>query len=253
MLTSLKNLAGAAALILLSACMATPMASEPPVLAQLGRDTDVLMIGEVHGTAEAPAAFGDLVELAARRQRLAVCLELSQADIEAAGCGRPRPAAGSKWLNPRQDGRTSQGMRALVCRLAALQGKARISLFGFAPSSRPAPGRHPLADPILARPRGTPMLLFVGNFHARRTAGSLAQALTEAGLRLVTVTVSSPGGTAYNCDRRGNCGPRPTAARFCAAEATTPTLVVGAPAALPPELPWDGCLILPATTASPPV
>jgi hypothetical protein len=250
-----RSFAAIAALALLAGCATSRTQAEPPVLAQLGRGTDILMIGEIHGTSEAPAAFADLVEQASRRQRIQVGLEIQEATIAQAGCGRARPDEGSLWLSAMQDGRTSQAMRALVCRLLALQARKRITLFGFAPASQPPAGRHHLAGAIQSRATvgGTPMLLLVGNFHAQREAGTLADVLTKAGLRLVTVTVSSPGGTAFTCDGEGKCGSRPSPARFCAAEATSPTLVVGAQAGLPPELPWDGCLLLPPTTASPPV
>jgi hypothetical protein len=251
---TIRGLAILQAVALLAGCMSTRTAVQAPVLSQLGRDTDVLMVGEIHGTAEAPAAFGGLVEQAAARKRIAVGLELPDSAIAEAACRSERPAEGSYWLRPRQDGRTSRAMRALVCRLTALRARRRITLFGFAPAARPQPGRHPYADIVQsrARPGGAPMLLLMGNFHNRRAPGSLAQALSDAGLRVVAVTVSSPAGTAFTCDRDGQCGPRPTTARFCQVESPAPVLLVGAAAGLPAELKWDGCLILPSTTSSPP-
>lgn len=249
--------AGIGMLVLLGGCMTARQAAEPAALSQLGRGTDVLMIGEIHGTNETPAAFGDLVEQAARRQPISVGLEMTESAIAGAGCGRARPAEGSDWLRPRQDGRTSQAAHALVCRLRALRHRGRITLFGFAPASaqEARDSNPPYAAAIQNRVRsgGTPTMLLIGNYHGRRVPGGLVQAMADAGLKVVSVTVSNPAGTAYTCDREGKCGPRPSPARFCQAEASAPTLVLGAAAGLPAELPWDGCLILPGTTASPPI
>ena len=79
----------------LAACTIGSLPAQSPTLAQLGRGIDVLVIGEIHGTTEAPAAFGDLVEQAARRAVIAVVLELSARTIAGAGCGRHRPADGT--------------------------------------------------------------------------------------------------------------------------------------------------------------
>jgi hypothetical protein len=245
----------AGSLGLLAGCAATNATTEPQAISQLGRGTDVLIIGEIHGTAETPRAFGGLVEQAARGRRIAVGLEMTEATIAEAACEHRRPPDGSVWLRPLQDGRTSQAMRALVCRLKLLRDRGRISLFGFAPASASEVGNPRYAAAIQARARsgGTPMMLLIGNYHGRRVPGGLVQALGDSGLKVVSVTVSSPGGTAFTCGRNGECGPSPSTARFCSIEASAPTLLVGAPAGLPAELPWDGCLILPPTTASPPV
>jgi hypothetical protein len=213
------------------------------------------MIGEIHGTAETPQAFGDLVEQAAQGRRVAVGLELTASAIAEAACGSARPAEGSAWLRLPQDGRTSRAMRALVCRLTALHDGRRISLFGFAPASPREAGNPRYAAAIQSHGRsgGTPMMLLIGNYHGRRVPGGLVQALTDAGLKVVSVTISSPGGTAFTCDQDRKCEARPFSARFCPVEASAPTLLVGGPAQLPAELPWDGCLVLPATTASLPL
>ena len=127
-------------LITVALCLAAAAASARAAPDVLGQDTgaislpasgELLVLGEVHGTKEIPAAFVELVDRMMERAKVvSVGLEMP-ADAGAAGCkheGSSRPL-GAFWTRRAQDGRSSQSMRKMVCSLKhrAAEGRVRSS------------------------------------------------------------------------------------------------------------------------------
>ena len=106
-------------------------------------ETRFVIVGEIHGTAEAPAAFADLVCLAARERPVAVGVEAGAgfaAKLEAFLASDGGPAARGAflsdvfWTQPFKDGRSSQAMLAMFDELRRLKRAGRgIKVFGFQP------------------------------------------------------------------------------------------------------------------------
>lgn len=215
------------------------------------------MIGEVHGTLEAPAEFGRIVEARASRSRpLMVGVELPQSALEVR-CGAATGPGNPYWARSFQDGRTSVAMWGLVCRLQELQRRHRITLFGFVPDPPAAGGPvDPYYPSILARAQapGPAIYLLIGNFHARRHPNSLTSSLAQAGVAVGAITVSSRSATAWACHSRDACGPQSIPMHFCPDPASLPEPQLLAPAAPASGAAqeWDGCLDFPSLTASPP-
>jgi hypothetical protein len=226
-------------------------------MSRLEAQRRIVMLGELHGTVEAPAHFGDIVEARASRSRpLTVGVELPPSAL-AVRCGTASGPGNPYWARPLQDGRTSLAMWRLVCRLQDLQRRHRIALFGFAPE---VPAADRSADPyvpsVLARAQaqGPEIYLLVGNAHARRAPNSLTAGLERAGVAVSAVTVSSRSATAWGCRSRDSCGPQRIPMHFCPDPPSLrePTLITApAPASGAPQE-WDGCLDFPVLTPSPP-
>lgn len=113
----------------------------------------VLLVGEVHGTVECPAVFGDLVFAAARRGPVSAGIDLpstEQAELDHFFAGPEDPERRARWLarplftSPRQDGRTSRAMMGLLDRLARYRTHGLpIEIFAFdAPAQGDLPDEH---------------------------------------------------------------------------------------------------------------
>lgn len=216
----------------------------------VGSAPATLLLGEIHGTREVPDQFLRFVEaLSSRRRPLRVGLEMP-VDTVRTGCS-PASVADPFWTNVR-DGRSSEAAWRLLCRLKALEARGRIRLFGFVVSPRPRSG-HPYAAAVAENvDTSDRALLLVGNFHARRSAGSLAADLEGRGHRVVTLTVSSEKATAWTCDKEGVCTARPFSANFCGGAIGGKTVRIGRWSSPANAEFWDACLAFPTLTASPP-
>jgi len=239
----------------LSGCAtAAPDPALDPIVVQLGGAARLILIGEIHGTVETPAAFGRIAEEASRAWgRVNVGVELPQSALDEADCARPEPRSDSYWRRPAQDGRTSKAMRSLVCSLKRLEENRRIRLLAIVPADFGGSATHPYYETVITAVRNGPSrtLLLLGNFHARRAPGALAQLLAREGVKLTTLTVSSPSATAWNCRAPGQCGPGQIGAQFCDASPTAVQLVLGDKSKMRSPY-WDGCLAFPSLSPSPP-
>ncbi len=179
--------AGLAALLL---ALATPPAHAVSAAAELVhwavQDRSLVMIGEVHGTREAPQLVGELAALMSEDQALVVALELPTAlqhDLDAflddADPQRARSILLGRefWTREYQDGRSSQAMLELLERLLQLKREGRqIALLAF--DQNPGETDADLdRDAIMARNvraalTSIPMLLLAGNFHVRLEPGT---------------------------------------------------------------------------------
>ena len=176
---------------------ATPSATPPKEPVTCGAPTpgaeglihpgSIAVLGEVHGTAEAPAFTARLACEAAQRGPVTIGLEIprdEQARIDAyvaSGGGDARAAllASDFWTREYQDGRSSEAMLALLESLRVLRtGGADVRVLAFDIPTRPvgsAEGRdEAMAQAVLADRAAHParsMVLLTGNLHARRQAG----------------------------------------------------------------------------------
>jgi len=178
------------ALIAAASLFGAQPACSPPdgTEALLAMPQRYIIVGESHGTAEAPAAFAGMVCAAAERGPVTIALELPtamQSQLNAFLAAPDETAAlqtlsGTHFMNPRMnDGRSSQAMLAMLLSIRQLRVDGRdVAFHAFQPSNqRPRDLSqawyeldmgHALAGAIYARPQSK-VLVIVGNLHARKT------------------------------------------------------------------------------------
>lgn len=196
-----------------------------------------LVFGELHGSAETPAAIGEIAcALSEKGKRLLVAVELS----DNAGLQRAWSAPHSRFTatalqamtewKTRNDGVTSQAMLNLLTALHALKYAGRkIDVVAFndtmkARSTRfkdlPGQGPHEagqaeniqVADAARSYDR---VLVLVGNYHARKrpiapggvSYEPMAMRLAEPA-RIVSVYVANSGGQTWTCKMKGSVRPK---------------------------------------------
>lgn len=246
-------------------------ACDPPsgIPELLDRDQRIVVVGEMHGTAETPAAFARIVCEAATRGPVTAALELPQpmqpqldafmaADSDAAAAAA---LDGTWFMNPRiDDGRTSRAMLEMMQALRRLRVEGRdVAIVAFQPgSSRPRDFPQSyyeldmgylLSRAAIDRPEAKVFAL-VGNVHAGKTDNDNypGLGLPAAGHlptdETVSLYVAQQGGEAWNCT--SDCGVHPVPARH---DAEARGLVLGGYGGGA----YDGVLALGPSTASPPV
>ncbi len=149
----------------------------------------VLLIGEIHGTAESPAAVADLAEQMATVERpLIVGVEIWRGEqaaidrfLDSAGTFEDRAEllASEFWTRDYQDGRSSEAMVELLDRLRALALKAPVSVIAFDAdppvdpdgAARDQAMAERLAKALDADPEARALVL-AGNFHTRVQASA---------------------------------------------------------------------------------
>lgn len=177
-----------------------------------------VMFGEAHGTAEAPAVFGDAVCAAAAKGPVTAALEFTPADQKALAAymrsdGGPRAMAAllaaPAWAD--RGGRQSRALAELIERLRRLKAAgAQVTLLAFdaAPTAR---GTSPAREEGMARAlieaaerRPGPVLVLTGTGHADRTGWngpppfrSAAQALPAS--QTLSLAFARPGGEYWTC------------------------------------------------------
>ena len=231
----------------------------------------IVMLGEIHGTAEGPAIAG---ELAARwasgkpGRPVLLGLEATSADqartdrylaSKGAAADGADLLAGRHWREPMHDGRDSEAMAALIERIRALRAAgADVSVAMFDASGdgeRDARMAASLRRAIAAHPRAR-VLVLTGNVHAMTGAPMamfndgkpytppVTMARHLADLHPVSIVLRAMGGAAWTCHGRDcSAHPVPQAPRPIAA----PTIEREEPGA-----PWDWLVVLPRFTASVP-
>lgn len=216
----------AAALLLIGASRLVHPCTPVPGAAQLWSQTGVrwLWVGEVHGTTETPALFGDLVcDALAHGRHVTVALErpsTEQAAIDAIVASADRNSAQQALLNQTDwrvafDGRTSQAMLALLFELHDLKAEypslrvvAAVDPAAFA--SGPKANDEAMGKAILALGGKQPqdlVLVLTGNVHGLKNAmfGSDSAAMYLPGKEVTTLQVTDAGGQAWTLTPKG-CG-----------------------------------------------
>lgn len=192
----------------------------------------LLLLGELHGTAEIPHFVGDLAcEASLEGRRVQLGLEIpgeEQPHVNAflASAGAPRDhealLASDFWRRPYQDGRSSRAMFELLESVRRLRKEgANIAVFLF-DQTKPGPNRDAeMANSIRAAHEQAPddlFLILTGNLHARKKKVTIGTTelvpmgfhLAQAGGRVTSLNNSYPSGSAWVCIGKGNdaCGSR---------------------------------------------
>lgn len=191
-----------------------------------------ILVGEIHGTTETPDAFGDLVCLASASKPVTVAVEQAASEqpaIDEFIGSDGGPEATTRFLSSRiwtqtvKDGRSSEAYFRLFKRLRELRSAGRISrVVAFQPLYNPGPGgfnpghyENALAASLLGRsPKGTRVLVLVGNVHAMRVPPVWAKPpyLPMAGYLPAGETVNLDarwnGGSYWACTSDTDCGPQ---------------------------------------------
>lgn len=231
----------------------------------------VIVIGEMHGTREAPAAVAELACLLARHhERVLVGLEFPEAITISflepfyaapdAQAGLSLAASHPFW-NEResQDGRSGVAMLGLLESLRPLVHAGKVGVFAFDRAGT----EDQLADRDLAmahaieerRAEADTLLILTGNIHAmkrvlhrgERTLVPMASHLPpDATVSLNAVGIAD--GDAWNCQADG-CGTHRNPGAGNPQAPTTPALVLGPDASGR----YDGILYLAGSSASPPL
>lgn len=257
------------ATLLAAAALASPSACTPVLgVEALWKDEiRYVVVGEMHGTTETPAAFADLVCAARDKGPVTVALEFSESmqsmldafmAAETEQAARAILAAYPHGPFVHHDGRGSVAVLDLLLRLREMQRETpSLKVVAFAPDSPRVQGfnqsyseldmGHRLATAARKAPDSR-MLVLVGNIHAqKKTIESFN--LTPAVVHLPSAEVVSlyavpQGGTAWNC-RGEACGANPLPETYDAAARGVVIQPYGNGA-------FDGVLALGPTTASEP-
>lgn len=214
-------------LVALLAAAASPCAPVPGADELWRPATRWVIVGEMHGTAETPAAFANLVCLASATGRpVTVGIEYSadwQPAIDAylASDGGPSARAALVSLpifqNEFQDGRASVAFLNMLDELRRMKQAGQIvavkafDIGASTPQDQTRDAAMALAWGTIPLANNGILLALVGNIHAMRRArvrpgGTIitAASLLPPG-RTVTLNVVGNGGKAWNCQQEG-CG-----------------------------------------------
>jgi len=218
-------------------CLAPSVFACEPIdgLAPLLKPGSVLLLGEIHGSAESPAFVSRAVCVGLEAgHSITVALEIPETEgarirryLSSSGDENARSAvlAGEFWTNPFQDGRRSQAMLDLIAHIGAWQrqGKAvRLVLLDANDSTSDGRGRDQvMADNLQSAYEAWPEDIFIaltGNLHSRimltaqdRSMGSLF-ARAEPSARVIALDVAYSDGTTWSCSSgdASSCGAHAT-------------------------------------------
>lgn len=226
-----------------------------------------VIVGEIHGTAEAPAAFAQLVCAAAEQGPVTVALELPVAmqpqldafltasdDAGAAAILRPTIFGDASMA----DGRTSLAMVGMMQTIRRLKAEGRdVTIRAFQPSNpRPAAFDQnyyelDMASALVSAAADRPesrVLVLVGNIHASKTRFERFDLMPAAAhlprKETVSLNVAQQGGQSWSCQADG-CRAYDSLARY---DAEARGVIMGPVS----EGAWDGVLAVGPVTASPP-
>lgn len=184
-----------------------------------------VVLGEIHGTREAPDFAARLAcHAAAAGQPVRLALELpveEQARIDAFVAGQSEgPPDSDFWRREVQDGRGSEAMRHLLERVREWRRAGlpvRVVAFDAGGKDRDDTMATQLRQ-ARSEARGDTFIVLVGNLHARRDVGApwdeklqfMTHRLLEAEPGLVSLDLVHTGGSAWVCMgmTADTCGPR---------------------------------------------
>ncbi|MBW8734456.1 MAG: hypothetical protein JF571_09150, partial [Asticcacaulis sp.] len=189
----------------------------PGIDAVLKSPAHVIWFGELHGTTETPAFFGDAVCAAAKDGRkVIVALERSKMDdgVLAAFLDTPEHdtatsilLTGREWRNRGQDGRSSLAMLSLMGRLRDDKASGVIADIVLIDDWRDTEGSDAaMAKTVKAALTKSPdarLLVYSGNFHAMKTApqGTHTAASQLPADDVYAVNIQIEGGTAWSLEK----------------------------------------------------
>ncbi len=189
-------------------------------LLALGNDSQVITIGEIHGTKEIPDYFSKIICAYSKEYKsIKVGLELpvkENKSIQEYISSKGEQADISKllskniWQHVFQDGRTSIAMFDLIENIRVMKkSDMPIELFLFDTQSK-SNREQTMAEKIednISKQNGTPTLLLTGNIHSRTKLGAMwskefkssSYQLLESGIKVSSVIVNHQGGNAWLC------------------------------------------------------
>ena len=216
------------ALLLVCGCAresASPEAKEARLICAAVPPASVIIIGELHGTAEAPGLFRELVQCRSKASTngLLVGLEIPPGAL-AAVMELPADATEAEtlhhlskdgfWKNAK-DGRTSIANLDLIEFLREGQMDGRLTVFAFDGRRSATDNFSGIATDALkdalsqtgSKGSSPDVLMLTGNGHATMAAdnGSLGRGLAAAGMRPYVFQTAFGSGEAWVC-RLGECG-----------------------------------------------
>jgi hypothetical protein len=199
---------------------------------------NVLLFGEIHGSRELPALFGEAV-CSAARAGLPVEVGLEHPRGEQASVDAFLASAGDSsdvgallaapfWSRTYQDGRSSRATVALLERLRRLSAAGlpvRVFLFDLDPGDDRTARDEKMAENLAAHVRERPeaiVLALTGEVHAWTSLGApwnpafrpMGWHLEQAGIRVRSLGRATPAGTVWICTSAAtsDCGERETGA-----------------------------------------
>lgn len=205
-------------------------------IASVLENTDAVVFGELHGNAESPAAFRQIVcATHAGVGNILVGVELPESAIDvvrlqASDPAAPAGAAGLEFWAKAHDGRTSLAMFELVEWLVHLEADGRIQLLAldarvtgrepFGPTS----GTHLRRARSAAGQDTRKILVLTGRGHAGFHGGgnSLSEDLASHGIATLSVELMPDGGASWVC-RSGRCGVSDAPRGECGHRGSVPT------------------------------
>jgi hypothetical protein len=199
--------------------------------------TRIVVLGEVHGSNEAPAVVADAACLTAQTRPVVIALEqpsVDQAAIDAfiasdgGEAAREAFLAAQMWNFPMKDGRSSEAYFGLFEKLRQMRAAGTIeAVVAFQPSTEAVIALQPsavglerpsqaiyekaMAGQLLAGAKpGTTVIALVGNLHAMLTESPFEPRFMPMATHLpagsvVTLFVVPNGGETWSC-QRGACG-----------------------------------------------
>lgn len=238
---------------LLLAWMVAPATAAEPIhcdssvpVESLPQGLPLLIFGEIHGTDNAPAYFGDVVCAALKSKRYAritVALEYPVMESEPLQAYLASPGRvidqikltdSPFWTRDMQDGRTSRAMLALIERLRAMQRQdpaLHVAAFDPVEDVSAAPTRdEAMAVNVRRLLKATEpgiTLVLTGNLHAKRTPGfggnpAYKTLASELDLPFKTYAFVAHSGQYWACVP--DCGVQSMAARSDYAKTADPDL-----------------------------
>jgi hypothetical protein len=178
----------------------------------------LLLLGEIHGTAESPALVRKVVCAISEKESVGLGLEIPRSeqpliDAYLSSAGRATDKAlllaSSFWANDR-DGRSSEAMFGLIEAVRYLKQQRRdihVFLFDWQPDThleRNIAIATGIRAYVLAHPQRTVVTL-MGNIHAmKKDRGAGSDTIVPSGklllnLNPISVELASPSGTAWVC------------------------------------------------------
>lgn len=195
--------------------------SEPECPSALGLDEllgrgRVLLLGEIHGTEEAPRFVETVAcQALARGLEVTIALELPHAEENAVRDPDVRVVALPFWTKDYQDGRTSRAMLRLIERARAWSREGQdVEMILLDEPSDFRQRDQRMAERLLAAVTESPDRFFValtGNLHSRTAPGTGRmgeRVVGELGRdRVSSLDMEHAGGSAWICEVTQGCGP----------------------------------------------
>lgn len=232
------------------------------------RPAQPLLVGEVHGTNEAPAVVARLVERQSEQHKVLLLLEIphtEQARIDAFMDSDGQAAdfqallAGEFWARDEQDGRSSNAIVDLIDSSRRLRAAGRtVVLTAFAPAGQGdgTPYSRRMADAVrdhVARHPGYQAIALGGNYHTQvlheqdGPSDRQPMGLQLRDIDVLSIAIFARSGAFWACDQSQVCGEKAVAAG-----STQPVGNVLEMATRPGASRWHGRLLLESFTAAGP-